>query len=419
MKNAGIILVGDELLDGKKPDRNGPFIASELTRAGFQVVSLTVCPDDKNKIESSLGFAFDKSDMVLVAGGLGPTSDDLTRFAASEYFEADLVTDENALNHILGFFEKRKLKMPPENEIQAKIPRGAELWLNPAGTACPFVMKKNDLPAIFLPGVPSEIEAIFSSFLRDYLRKISGESEKQSFLIRTFGISESSLYALMSEKRKIFELSKVAFLPQIPGVDVRIEEKCGTDSLNDVRDEIVKCAGKWIWNIGENSIQQVVSSMLKDLSLTISVAESCTGGYISNMLTDVPGSSDYFKMSIVAYGNDVKKLILGVEKETLEKNGSVSPETAAGMAEKIRLLAETDIGLSSTGIAGPGGGSAEKPVGLLYTAVSSAKNTKTGKFSGFDDRLKNKKWFSFFVFDFLRRYLLDNFPFDRGRYFDA
>lgn len=409
MKKAEIILVGDELLDGRKADLNGSFIASELTNSGYLVKAIDICPDDKDSIVNALEKCDKDTEIVIVSGGLGPTNDDITRYAASDFFERALVLDDKAIDHIRSFFRSRGKTMNPVNEIQAKIPEGSEIWINPIGTACPFSLEHNGKVYFFLTGVPNEIRVLFRTHFRNFLEKMSGEKAKKVIVFRTFGIPESDLYGILSSRTSIFELAKVSFLPQENGIDLKIEEKNSERNLFTAQNEIVKTIGEWIWCIGENQIEEIVASALRKLSLTISVAESCTGGYISSMLTDVPGSSEYFKMSVVSYSDISKKNILGVDPSILEKHGSVSPETAEKMAQGIRKISGSDIGLSTTGIAGPSGGTAEKPVGLLYVSVSSEKYKTTEKYVGFGDRRKNKISFSFFAVNVLRKFLENNY----------
>ncbi|MBN1149967.1 CinA family nicotinamide mononucleotide deamidase-related protein [candidate division WOR-3 bacterium] len=409
MKKAEIILVGDELVDGRKADVNGVFIASELTSCGYSVGKITFCPDEKNSIIAALEKCGKDTDVIFIAGGLGPTNDDLTRFAASDFFARKLALDGKALDHIKGIFESKGRQMNPANEIQAEIPEGSEIWINPEGTACSFSVEENMKIYVFLPGVPHEVQALFREHFKRYLERRSGEKPKKSIVFRTFGIPESDLFGVLSKKTRIFEFSKVSFLPQESGIDLRIEEKNGEDNLISARDEIVKTAGEWIWSEDGNNIEEIVACLLRKFSLTISVAESCTGGYISNMLTDVPGSSEYFKMSIVSYSDRSKNEILGVDPLIIQKHGSVSPVTAEKMAQNIRKISGSDIGMSSTGIAGPTGATAEKPVGLLYVSISSEKYKQTERYIGFGGRKKNKISFSFFALNLLRRFLQNNY----------
>lgn len=409
MKKASIILVGDELLDGSRTDENGPFIETQLTDAGFDVISLIIVPDRIESMISSFERSLKECDLTLVAGGLGPTPDDLTRKAASVFFGKKLLKYDAAQAHIESIFKKRNVNMPPENDIQSMIPDKSRIWINPSGTACPFECIKDGRSFIFLPGVHVEVREIFNCCLSEYLAEISKETKKKRFLVRTFGVSESAVYGILSKNKHLFEKAKISFLPQIPGVDVKIEETENCECPVEIRNEIIESLKDWVWCSGDKTIQEVIASFLNSLNMTISVAESCTGGYISNMLTDVPGSSDYFKFSAVTYSDNSKVRILGIEKEMLALKGSVSRETAVSMAQRIREIGGTDLGLSSTGIAGPGGGSIEKPLGLFFTGISSKKKFAAERFLGFEDRIKNKRWFSFFALDFLRRHLIGEF----------
>lgn len=407
-----IIVVGNEILSGRIADKNAPYMIESLLGAGFAVRFISVVGDNVAEIAGVLNISTGRAHIVLVTGGLGPTSDDVTVEAAAQAFNRALVPDEVVLEWIRERFRRRKRIMSDSNRKQALIPEGAEPLENPIGTApgvCLRVKNSDSLSdtgatVYLMPGVPREMQAIFDTVV---LPRISASFEPLSVetaSLQISGVSESQLYDAVRHlpgAEKAF-----AFYPGYSGIKIVIQtDEHSPVNASVLKEKVIEMMGDRVFSTSGESLEEVLAKKLMEKQITIGIAESCTGGLITHKLTNIPGSSEYMLCGMVTYSNESKRDVLGVDSRLIETYGAVSAEVAAAMAEGVRKIAGSDIGVSTTGIAGPGGGSAEKPVGLMYTGISSELGTQTKKLQFGEDRLINKNRMSHVVLDNLRLYL--------------
>jgi nicotinamide-nucleotide amidase len=396
-----ILTIGNELMSGRTADINSSFIAREINLQGWQVEVMMSVGDNFASIKSRLNYLLALTDVVICTGGLGPTADDITTAAIAQAFGLPLYTDENVLNYIKDIFTKYNLRWVENNAKQALFPQGAEIIANPAGTAAGFALRVKEKLVFVIPGVPHESQRMMPEgvipILRRYFPVPDQYCAKQT--IKTFGLSE----AAVDERLKDIDFAatgvNVGFYPVFPENHVVLISRHKTQeeaqiNLQRAQDEVTARLQDYIFSYGEKTLEEVIAGLLTEKKLTIAVAESCTGGLITNRLTDVSGSSDYLERGLVTYSNTAKIGMLSVPAEVIEKYGAVSEETARLMAEGVRKLSGTDIGLSSTGIAGPTGGSPEKPVGTVYLALADAEQTICRHYNFRWDRRRNKLVFS-------------------------
>ncbi|MDI6808553.1 MAG: competence/damage-inducible protein A [Candidatus Eisenbacteria bacterium] len=408
--NGEIITIGNEILIGETLDTNFTFIAKALRQVGVRVLWHTTVGDDGDKICEALRLAISRANIVVATGGLGPTPDDVTRKSLATVMDTQLVLNDEILERIKTRFMTRGLEMPPMNETQALVPRGATLIENKQGLAPGLFFEVGKARLFILPGVPFEMEQMMEDFVQPRLRELKlGTIEELT--IRTTGIPESAIAERLKEFSGKIEGFPVSFLPSVDGVDLRVTMASlpGTDT-EKIKEKIRSAAreklGDLIYGEGKVRMEEVVGGILSRQKRRLAVAESCTGGLISSRVTFVPGSSDYFERSVVSYSNRAKVELLKVPEELIAQNGAVSDEVARSMAEGIRKEAGVDLGLSVTGIAGPAGGSEEKPVGLVFLAVSSIHETRSEKhiFSG--ERRNIQRRAAQAALDLLRRFLI-------------
>lgn len=399
-----ILIVGNEILSGRVVDRNSAYMIDGLSGAGFSVRFISTVGDSMSDLAGAFRAAAGRADVVLATGGLGPTSDDMTVAAAAKAFGKELVFDDGVFRKIEDLFRRRKMFMSESNRSQAMIPEGSAALDNPRGTA-PGVRLEQDGKLIYLmPGVPVEMRAIFDcGVLPELIARFEPE-RVETETVHVTGISESELFDRIRHIPGAEE--SFAYYPNPEGIMVRIQT--GKDSpLNarTLRDEVIGALGERVYSTNGESLEQVVGRLLTERKLTVGIAESCTGGLVSHRITNIPGSSAYFSCGVVAYSNESKTRILGVDPSLIARHGAVSGEVAAAMAEGVRRICGADIGISTTGIAGPGGGSAEKPVGLMYAGFSSAGITETKRLHFFMDRIINKSRMAQALLDILRIHL--------------
>jgi nicotinamide-nucleotide amidase len=411
---AEIISIGDELLIGQVINTNQAFIAGQLDSIGIAVETMTTVGDEESRIIRAFERALAEHEVVVVTGGLGPTHDDLTRPAVCRFFQTDLIVDQAALENIRQLFGRRGLAVTPLNEDQARVPRGCTVIQNRHGTAPGYFFERGGKYMAVLPGVPFEMKAMMEEFVVPSLKPQSGNRIIRHKTLKTTGIAESHLADLIGPMEQHFAASEglsLAFLPSPMGVRLRITAR-GTDEglvnslIERVKTSLVAKAGKYVYGEGDEELEHIVGRLLAAKKLTIAVAESCTGGLIADRLTNVPGSSSYFERGLITYSNVSKTSELGVPESVLESHGAVSRETAEAMASGVRLNAGTDIGISTTGVAGPTGGSADKPVGLVWIGYSDGHETIALKFNFGDDRRRTKERASQAALELLRRKLL-------------
>lgn len=370
---AEIITVGTEILLGDIVNTNSQFLAKELANLGVEVYYQGTVGDNEDRLLESLEESLHRSDMVITTGGLGPTKDDLTKETAAKLFNQELVFHEESWCEIEAYFNKLG-KVPTENnKKQAYFPKEAIVLKNNNGTAPGAILKKDNKTIIVLPGPPREMKPMFEESVKPYLQYLTDDI-LVSKTLRFYGIGESSLENAIIDI--INEQSNPTIAPYAKDTEVTlritakaISEEVAMDLINPVIDKIEDRVGQYIYSQGESTLEDTVAEMLVNKNLTISVAESCTGGMVSSNLINYPGISSVFMEGCITYSNEAKMKSLGVKKETLDKFGAVSEETAREMAEGIARRYNTNIGISTTGIAGPEGGTKEKPVGLVYFGI--------------------------------------------------
>lgn len=370
---AEIITVGTEILLGDIVNTNSQFLAKELANLGVEVYYQGTVGDNEDRLLESLEESLNRSDMVITTGGLGPTKDDLTKETAAKLFNQELVFHEESWREIEAYFNKLG-KVPTENnKKQAYFPKEAIVLKNNNGTAPGAILKKDNKTIIVLPGPPREMKPMFEEHVKPYLQYLTDDI-LVSKTLRFYGIGESSLENAIIDI--INEQSNPTIAPYAKDTEVTlritakaISEEVAMDLINPVIDKIEDRVGQYIYSQGESTLEDTVAEMLVNKNLTISVAESCTGGMVSSNLINYPGISSVFMEGCITYSNEAKMKSLGVKKETLDKFGAVSEETAREMAEGIARRYNTNIGISTTGIAGPEGGTKEKPVGLVYFGI--------------------------------------------------
>jgi nicotinamide-nucleotide amidase len=408
----GILTIGNELMSGRTADTNSSFIAREINLQGWHVEAMMAVADDFTIIKSRLNYLLSLTDVVICTGGLGPTADDITTAAIAQAFGLSLYTDETVLQGIKDRFAKYNLRWVENNAKQAMFPQGAEVIPNPVGTAAGFALRVKEKLIFVIPGVPYETQKMLPErvipILRRYFPGADQYSVKQT--IKTFGLSEAAVDASLADIDFDSLGVNIGFYPVFPENHLVLISRQKTQeeaqrNLQTAQDEITVRLKNNIFHYGEQTLEEVVAGLLTGKKLTIAVAESCTGGLITNRLTDVSGSSVYLERSAVTYSNRAKVEMLGVGAEVIEKHGAVSEETARLMAEGIRKVAGTDLGLSSTGIAGPTGGSIEKPVGTVYLALTDGKQTICRHYAFRWDRKRNKMIFSEAALIMLKDYL--------------
>jgi len=413
-----IISIGDEVLIGQVVNTNAAWLGKQLVLLGIPAARIITVPDDEREILAEFKTAFRNYDVIVVTGGLGPTHDDITVKTVAKFFKSKYVLNEKVLKHVKSVFARRNIPMPAVNVGQALVPEIATVLENKTGTAPGLLIDKAGKVFCVMPGVPYEMKYISKTGLFPYLekkyrKKITRVIQQKT--LHTIGIGESLLAERLGDINKIvrkgkdFEV-KLAFLPSNYEVRLRITAIAKSTArakllLLQAEKLITKKAGSYIYSTEEGSIESTVGKILKRKKLTISCAESCTGGLLASKLTDIPGSSAYVMDAIVSYSDEAKHRLLGVKKETIKKFGAVSEQTAIEMAKGIRKRSGTDIGISTTGIAGPAGARKDKPVGLVWIGYCDKKTTFAKKFIFTKDRLRNKDIMSKMALEMVRRQL--------------
>ena len=377
--NAEIVSVGNELLDGSRQNTNALWLADRLIRIGIQTKGIIVVGDDSESIQNAVSQSIKRAKIVLVTGGLGPTHDDVTKESLAKLFGCKLVENTAVKNHIINLFAERGRQMPESNLDQSWVPNGAGVLHNEIGTAPGLYFEKEDSHCFVMPGVPAEMKRMTEKKIVPILRERFELSQEAIIYqtIHTTGIFESSLFEKLAPISEIEKYASISFLPHLYGVDLRLkieglnEDKSET-YLKKVKGLITDRISPFIYEIGDRRLEEVVADLLIDRKKTVAVAESCTGGLLANFLTNISGSSAYFLGGMIAYDDSVKTNSLGVRQSTLDNFGAVSQETAREMAEGVRNLLGADLALATTGIAGPTGGTPQKPVGTVYFGLAGS-----------------------------------------------
>ena len=372
---AEIITIGDELLYGARTDTNSGFLARKLDGIGIDIRYITTVGDDMDQMVEAITLAQRRAQIVITTGGLGPTEDDITKKAICKVFKRNLIFHEDILEDLQQRFAARGIKMPAINQNQALLPQGAQYLKNRVGSALGIVIDEQGRFFCAMPGVPVEMEIITEEELLPLLKTRAGNTIIVRHKLRTAGIMESSLAEKIRPALKFAEGVSLAYLPSYRGVDlcikgigtIKAEVEAGVKILAD---GIRRTAGEYIFTEDDRELEAVVGELLFQKGRTLATAESCTGGLLGGRLTSVPGSSRYYRGGIVAYANEAKINHLGVGSDTLENFGAVSAETAKAMAGGVTGALGADVGLSITGIAGPDGGTEEKPVGTVFIGIA-------------------------------------------------
>jgi len=416
---AYIITIGDEILLGNTLNTNAAYIGTQLFDINIPVIKTSVVGDDNSAILSELNSASEVAELIVVTGGLGPTHDDVTRKSIVDFFNTELVENKEVLEDISSLFEKRKRKITNVNIDQAKVPKIAEVIRNQLGTAPGLWIEQNNKVYVVMPGVPYEMEAMMESTVIPKLKDRIGEGQK--ILLRktilTTGIPESTLYERLGNIDDLLEGAKLAFLPNVFGVKLRLsvegdDEKELKNKLTEVEQRIRSKAGRFIYGVDDDQLEAVVGRLLLEREFKIATAESCTGGLVGDMLTNVSGSSKYYERGVICYSNAAKVEILNVNEDTLAEHGAVSMEVAMQMAVGVKSTSGADIGLATTGIMGPTGATNDKSIGLVYIGYCDDKVCTARKFHFGEDRLLNKQRTAQAALDFVRRQLLGISPDD-------
>ena len=383
-----VLSIGTELTRGELINSNAAWLSAALTDLGFEVVEHCTVDDDQARIVEALGRLAAHAQMIVSTGGLGPTTDDLTTAAVAHAIGVALVRDDGALDSIRRRFEKLGRTMSESNAKQADFPEGASILSNPIGTACGFESAVGKARAFFMPGVPSEMKRMFDEQVTPRIRELAANDTHQIH-IRTFGLGES----VVGEKLAGIEAANpgvtIGYRAHFPEIEVKVHARAGDKASARVlaekaTAEVRSRLGDIIFGDGHDSFAGVVGRALRTRSTTLAIAESCTGGLVGHMVTKEPGASDFLLLDAVTYANSAKQRVLGVDEDVLRGHGAVSAEVAAAMAEGARRVSGADVGLAITGVAGPGGGSDDKPVGLVFLAVTTTQGTvvKECRFAG-------------------------------------
>jgi len=392
---AEIITIGDEILYGQTMDTNAHWITERLTEIGIKVFRKTTVGDQEDAMTQAFNLAEKDVDIVLITGGLGPTSDDRTKECLAHFFDSSIEMNSKALQELEIFMASRGKSLNALTRKQAELPVKSEMISNPKGTATGMLFNRNATVFISMPGVPHEMKDMITRSVLPKLKTLFNLPIIYHRIIRTAGIGESWL----AEKIEDWENSlppniKLAYLPTFGDIKMRLTA-VGND-LNLLKEEtelyvkaVVPVINKYVYGYDDDTLESVVGQLLKKQRQTLALAESCTGGYISHLITKVPGSSEYFNGGIVPYQNKMKIEHLGVKHETIEQHGAVSEQTVREMAEGVCIKFDSDYGLATSGIAGPGGGTEEKPVGLIWLACTGPHGTKVRKMQLTNDRIVN------------------------------
>lgn len=406
--NTSIITIGNEILSGVTLDTNSDYLSKMLFETGASVILKMTVADNESAITRALDYCFAQTTLVILTGGLGPTNDDITKKTLARYFNTELVLFPEELENIKALLKHRYSRLSEAHLSQAYLPKNCKALRNNLGTAPGMLFQSEDKILISLPGVPFEMKSIFENEVIPILRNKIPQ-KLISLNIKTAGIAESVLAAKIRDiEQTLPPQIALAYLPSVGQVKLRItaiENEENLQIINSIKDKISERIPEFIYGFGDVTIQQAIGQILMEKNLTLSVAESCTGGYISHLLTTVPGSSAYFKGGMVSYANEVKIFQLGVSKKIIEIYGAVSDECVREMAHQIRLSMKTDIGLAVSGIAGPGGATPDKPLGLVYFAVADSNHLESHHLIFDRGRIQNIQFFAISALNFLRQFL--------------
>jgi nicotinamide-nucleotide amidase len=405
--NIAVLTTGDELVNGEMSDTNTARIAQLLGAWGYAVRESRAVGDDEAEIEAALHDMTARREVIIGTGGLGPTDDDLTARVTARTFGRRLVLNEEALAQIRRFFEQKNREMHPRNEKQALLPQKSVILPNRLGTAPGFYLRHGNCDLFFLPGVPREMIAMLEEQVLPRLQERSGGSTPlQERILKVFGLSEPKIEELFVQA-PLAQGVQLAYGVDFPFVHVKLRASGSEagEQLDRAELHARKLLEPFVFAVGKETLAANVARMLTDANLTLALAESCTGGLVSQMLTDIPGASRFLERGAVTYSNSAKRDWLQVPDEILRQDGAVSRACARAMARGIRHSAGTDLGLAVTGIAGPDGGTPEKPVGTVFLALSAADQERVQGYRFSGDREQIRRISACMALEWLRRYL--------------
>ncbi|MDT8323934.1 MAG: competence/damage-inducible protein A [Bacteroidota bacterium] len=407
--NAEILSIGDELLIGQVVNTNASWLGEQLSQLGITVHRVTVIGDAHADVLAAFRRAWDEHDLVIVTGGLGPTHDDVTRDAVCDFFDTKLVQDADVLADVEKMLTERRRPITDVNRDQAMVPAAARIMRNSEGTAPGYHFTAGDKHFFVAPGVPYEMQGMYERHMLPVLRA-GFRNTRLSTTLLTTGIPESTLSDSLEGIDTLREDVAVAFLPSPTGVRIRLTaHAAGEDEARAALAQLVSFveerAAEYLFGTGRQTLEEVVGALLAEHDKTLAVAESCTGGVITDKITNVPGSSSWFERGVISYSNASKVELLGVDDALIRAHGAVSGEVARAMADGARRSAGVDIGLATTGIAGPSGGSPHKPVGLVWIAVSTARETLAHAYYFGEHRVRTKQRAAQAALDMVRRQL--------------
>jgi len=410
---AEIIAIGDELLYGQIVDTNSHWISQELDLIGVKVVHRTTVGDNRESILSAFKAAEQRADIILITGGLGPTSDDLTKPLLAEYFNSSIELVPEALEDVRSFFSKRGRELTELNSLQAHLPANCTYVRNDVGTAPGMWFVENGAVWMSMPGVPHEMKKLMTDFVLPEIRRRFELPVIYHKVLKTVGIGESWPASPISDWEKgLPEHIKLAYLASLGEVKLRLtavgkDPQKMADDVAEQTDKVSPLLSQYLYGFDKETLPEVVGRLLQNKNKTVALAESCSGGFISHMITAIPGSSSYFNGAVVPYHNQTKISVLGIREETLASYGAVSEETVKEMAKNVRKKFNADFGLSTSGIAGPSGGSLEKPVGTIWLACDFEGGVVTKKLQLSNDREVNIRYTAVYALDLLRKCIVD------------
>ncbi|MDL2251911.1 competence/damage-inducible protein A [Odoribacter sp. OttesenSCG-928-J03] len=387
-----LITIGDEILLGQVLDTNSHYISGQLTKIGIEVIEKFTISDKEQDILETVDFAIKHSDLVVVTGGLGPTNDDVTKKVLADYFNSRLILNPEILEWIEGMLKNRNVPMNEKNVGQAMLPDNCRILKNHKGTASGMWFERDNKSVISLPGVPFEMVHLMEDYIVPDLKSRYPELQIDYKVLKVYDIPESELAVRLEDwEAGLPEGLKLAYLPAAGWIRLRLTATGkAIVRLTEYYDSLKKALGELYYVEGEeNNIEREFGRIMREKGYTVSTAESCSGGYIAHLITSVPGSSAYFKGSVIAYDNEVKENILGVKRSDMIAYGAVSEQVVIQMAENVKKILKTDCGIATSGVAGPDGGSPEKPVGTVWIAVATPQGTTAQKFVFSSNRERN------------------------------
>ena len=409
--NAEIIAVGSELLTPYRLDTNSLWLTDELNKIGIRLIQKTVVGDSRDEMRSCFRHALDRADLIIASGGLGPTDDDRTRETVAELLGRKLHMNEAIVREIQERFRRFARTMPEINKRQAMVPEGATVLPNPSGTAPALWLEADGHIIVLLPGVPHELKSIFETEVRPRLAKISGDERLFTRDLRTTGLGESDVETRVRPLYQLYPDTETTILAAPTGTqlhprtwsrDAAKAEKL----LDEITDRMALALGEHLYSTKGEALEEVVARVLTENRATVAVAESCTGGLLAERLTKIPGSSSYFLGGVVCYSNELKTSLVGVPQSLIEAKGAVSSEVALALADGIRKRTGATLGVGVTGVAGPGGGTPEKPVGLVHIGLADEHGPRERAYRFPGDRERIRQFASQSALDAVRRYYL-------------